>query len=63
MIKLRLTGTETELEIVSRKITKHFTIVSQTKSNKNRESKFSRKYMEIENDMIKTTSERNKNNE
>ena len=48
MIKIRLTGIPTELDMTVKELKKHFEVLNETKDYKNSNSKFVRKYANIE---------------
>ena len=48
MIKIRLTGISTELDATVKELKKHFEVLNETKDYKNSNSKFVRKYADIE---------------
>jgi hypothetical protein len=48
MIKIRLTGISTELDETIKELKKHFKVLNETKDYKNSNSKFVRKYADIE---------------
>ena len=48
MIKIRITGLPDEVERFLEKLSKHFIILNETKPCKNSNSKFVRKYVDVE---------------